>query len=222
MPTPVLLIHGTWGAEFAPDGDPDWWQPGSPLARLFACHGLDAGAYDPFVWTGDLSGLARIAPWNWFRSNASRDWQAEGQALRYVLEPRGCPVPFASRNLVAHSHGGQGVFYAAAAGVKIRRLITVSTPVRGDMEKVVAAARPNIERWLHVYDPRKLADRYQVLGELGDGRLGWRRSFTQADVNVSIPGVGHTGLLTEPEWFPKWESHGLISFLRDERVAEAA
>jgi len=181
---------------------------------MLASHGLHAGAFEPFRWSGDLTGLARLLPWNWFSSPESRDWQAGAQALRYLLEPRGCPVPFSQRNVIAHSHGGQVALLAAASGLRIRRLVTVSTPVRADMVNTIVKARPNIERWLHIYDPT-LKDRMQVLGELGDGRLGWKRSFPAADVNVSVAGAGHSGMLTQPEWFPQWKQRGLIDFFDD-------
>jgi hypothetical protein len=108
---------------------------------------------------------------------------------------------------------------AAASGLRIRRLVTVSTPVRGDMVDAIIKARPNIERWLHVYDPT-LKDRMQVLGELGDGRLGWKRSFPAADVNVSMAGAGHSGVLTKPEWFPQWKTRSLVDFFDDYDVSK--
>jgi hypothetical protein len=57
----------------------------------------------------------------------------------------------------------------------------------------------------------------QVLGELGDGRLGWKRHFPAADVNVSIAGSGHSGVLCQPEWFQVWKTRGLIDFFDDEQ-----
>jgi len=213
---PVLLVHGTWSADFKRSDAPMWWEPGSAFAQMLATHGLDATAFESFRWSGDLTGLARLFPWNWLRKPQSRDWHAAAQALRYLLEPKGCPTPFASRNLICHSHGGQVPLIAAAHGLKIRRLVTVATPVRADMVDTIAKARPNIERWLHVYDPT-LKDRMQVLGELGDGRLGWKRHFPAADVNVSVAGSGHSGVLCEPEWFRVWKTRGLIDFFDDEQ-----
>jgi len=208
---PVLLVHGTWSGDFKNNDAPQWWEPGSGFAGFLAKQGLDASAFEPFRWSGDLTGLARLFPWNWFKPLQSRDWEAGAQALRYLLEPRGCPVPFSQRNLIAHSHGGQVAILAAASGLRIRRLVTVSTPVRADMVDAIAKARPNIERWMHVYDPT-LKDRMQVLGEIGDGRLGWKRSFPAADVKVSMAGAGHSGVLTQPEWFPLWKIRGLVDF----------
>jgi hypothetical protein len=210
----VLLVHGTWSGDFKGNTATQWWEPGSSFAAFLANQGLDAEVFELCRWSGDLTGLARLLPWNWFRSPESRDWEAGAQALRYLLEPRGCPAPFWQRNVIAHSHGGQVALLAAASGLSIRRLVTVSTPVRGDMVDAIIKARPNIERWLHVYDPT-LKDRMQVLGEIGDGRLGWKRSFPVADVNVSVAGAGHSGVLTQPEWFRVWKTRGLIDFFDD-------
>lgn len=218
---PVLLVHGTWSADFSRKGRSQWFEPGSPFITMLERRGLDASYFDTFEWTGDLSGLARLWPWNWFTTPQHRDWLACGRSIGYVLDPKGCPVPHEYRNVIAHSHGGQGVFHAAANGVKIHRLVTVATPVREDMEAVVAAARPNIDQWVHVFDPT-LKDRMQVLGEIGDGRLGWKRRFDLADENISIAGSGHSGVLCQPEWFPQWGSRGLAAFLRGDQQQAAA
>jgi pimeloyl-ACP methyl ester carboxylesterase len=222
--TPILPIHGTWGADFdgAASGLPQWWQAGSPFTAFMRERGLDATYFEPFVWSGDVAGIARLLPWNWFRAPGSRDWEAAARALCYHQEPRKCPVPFAERNYIAHSHGGQVALLAAASGLKIRRLVTVSTPVREDMRRTIELARPNIERWWHLYDPRPLSDRFQVLGELGDGRVGWRRAFVKADRNIAVPGVGHSGLLCEPRCFSQWAQRGLLDFLRGTTRAEVA
>ena len=73
-------------------------------------------------------------------------------------------------------------------------------------------ARPNIRKWLHVHSD--WTDYVQLLGELGGG--GWPiiRKHPLADVNVGIPKVGHSGLLYDAQFFPLWQTDGLIDFLR--------
>lgn len=216
--TPVLPIHGTWSADFTRRQDVQWWEPGSPFVKMMREHGLDAAHFEPFRWSGEISGIERLYPWNWFRRPELLAWRAGGQALNYLLNNRRCPVRVENVNIVAHSHGGQCALMAAAEGLKIRRLLTVGTPIRADMHEIIAAARPNIESWWHVCDPS--GDKMQLLGGIGDGRFGVRQRFKEADRNVLIPGAGHSSILT---WqFSAWRSHGLAAFLHGDQVKVAA
>jgi pimeloyl-ACP methyl ester carboxylesterase len=190
MSRPLVLVPGTWAWSgfFAPAAG-DWWQTGSPLRAFFERSGFGVvGGDRPFVWSTQLDFGAE-----------HRTWSAGGVALYAYLVPPLCldrRVPPDETRILAHSHGGQVAFYAAAAGLRIRSLVTVSTPVRRDMAPVIAAARPNIGTWLHVHSDR--SDWQQLLGGLFDGRLGVFRSMPEANVNLKIPDVGHARLLHDP------------------------
>ena len=211
-----VVVPGTGSlcSETTPPPHKDhWWEPGSPLVKYLAAFGLLQAA-EPFEWSGDLDGHWGWLPWNWFGSNEHRDWRSAGSALRYYL----APIDYQHRNVVAHSHGLQVALYATAGygwrqPVKIRRLISVGSPVRKDMEDITQKARPNIGQWIHIYDPTG-KDETQLAGEFGDGRIGPVRINPFADSSIGIPGVGHSEILRMPQQFRHWREQGLIDFLR--------
>lgn len=213
--TRFLPVAGTHGWRGQPVGG--WWQQGSPWLRYMREQGFAPYAPDrPFIWTTHLDG---IWPFSGRACAQHLTWQAAGDNLYAYLVPplhggdaNGvAPRPIETR-LVVHSHAAQVVAYACARGLKVRRLITVGSPVREDMTSVWAAARPHIDRWVHVHSDH--SDRWQWLGTIGDGVFGIVRRMPLADRNVSIRGVGHTGILTEPEAFGWWEAEGLVEELR--------
>jgi hypothetical protein len=191
-----------------------WHMADSPWWRLLAEQDLVMLNPDrPFQWSTDLNGwrswrrLVGIADW-------PSDWHAAAQALTYyfwpVTDPTGAHIPIADRTLVVHSHGLQPVLLACGQyGLKIPRLLSVCSPWRRDMHAIAEAARPNIGQWLFVHTER---DRWQRWGE---GRLLLNSSACPiADWCDNIPGVGHSGLLTDPKHFPYWRDLGYIDFLK--------
>lgn len=184
-----------------------WWEPGSPFNQLLQRNGLTPARTRPFIWSSNLDGVS-FWPWQWFRKDNHVDWKAAGEALISYLEL----VPYVEdRNLIAHSHGLQVVLYAAAAGMPINSLISVMSPVRGDMKDVAQAARPNIGRWLHLHSDK--SDKMQMWGGLFDGQWGVHRTHPLADENQPFPGIGHSTIL-HPENMALWKSEGLIDFLK--------
>lgn len=185
--TKIVPIHGTFSAKrFNPGA---WYREGSPLHGVLKAAGYEyVNPTDPFEWSSDLDGA-------WIRRDHG-DWEAGGKALRWYLHD----IPFEDRNLLTHSHGLQVSLYAAAAGTQIRSLISITGPVRGDMEDVTKAAINNIGPWLHVYTDK--SDLIQLLGSLFDGKFGIHRKAPFADVNLKIPKVGHSGLLSDPQKIP--------------------
>jgi hypothetical protein len=207
----VICVHGTWGADFD-GGEPNqWWESGSPFCVYLGAHGVNAACEEPFIWSGNVDGVSKLWPWNWFRSPEFRTWKASGRALGYYM--RG--LPYEGRNVLAHSHGGQVALCAAAHGVTMRRLITIGTPVRKDMQSTIDKARPHIARWLHIIDPQD--DDVQVYGGIGDGNLGVNRLFAQADAIGTMNG-GHSSILNDPKRFDFWRSRGWLRFLEDTDV----
>lgn len=194
----VVGVAGTWAWKS------EWWQDDSKFWRYMQCHGIYPARINglPFRWSTDLADS-----WNPFKKRRS-DWESGGDALAYYLDA----LPEQHRVVVAHSHGGQLPFICAAQGVKIDRLITVATPVRADMDGTVRLARLSIRHWTHVCDSK--ADRTAWWGAFGDRKLGNVREFTQADANVKIGDIGHSGLLSNPDHFHWWQDAGLIDRIK--------
>jgi hypothetical protein len=226
-PLYIVPIAGTEGW-----GDP-WWQDGSPWLQALENANCRAWRLDgrPFRWSTDLDGANVVAcAWNALRGLLRRtrhpvlhrDWRAGGDACGYYLRD----VPYEARNLVAHSHGGQVALYTAADGTPIRTLVTVGTPVRGDMEDVYAAARPHIGWHLHVCDA--VFDLWGTLGQLFDGDVRIERTWPKVvaggpgpDLTLTLEHIGHTKLLHDPREVHRWVNHGLLDLMRLGRKAEA-
>lgn len=196
-------VPGTWGFDGNGHDDDEWWQPHSEFVKFLQSHGYHQILIEgqPFVWSTNVDGFG-----------LHRDWQSAAKALQYFLHT----VPYRHRNIIAHSHGGQVALLAAANGVKIRNLITVSTPVRGDLKPVIAKARQNIGHWTHIHSGKK--DFWQLFGSLWDGQIGLFRRMKQADVNVELPALDHSDLLRQPEHFHHWIAGGLAEYLNTSKV----
>lgn len=201
MKTPLpnhrfVAIAGTWGQrdpEAAIDPWRDWWHPQSHWASDMRTLGWLPLRPDPFRWSTDLDGVW----WERLLGRNESDWMAAAYALAWYCEGRPLPV------LIAHSHGGQVALLAIAkAYLRVRGLITVCTPVRRDVLDQCAGRWPR--PWVHVYGD--WADRWQWLGEIGDGAFGIvRRMPVDGVVNVALGrGHGHSGLLTTPEGLRRW------------------
>ncbi|MCF6156909.1 MAG: hypothetical protein E3K36_17110 [Candidatus Brocadia sp.] len=102
----TIIIHGTWAATS------DWWQRGGNFWNYV--NGITGNVYggkDAFSWTGANNHKERI--------------KAANDLVRWVgLHP--CT----NLDIIAHSHGGNVGFFATRLGLKIRKLITLGTPVR--------------------------------------------------------------------------------------------
>lgn len=192
----VILIEGTWGGT--------WAHPDSPFRALLHDQGFNALRFQG--WTGNVGGVPNILA----RGN-HQDWIAGGHALGYFLDR----LPYADRNLIAHSHGVAPALYAAALEqTKIRRLISVCSPVRADLQRTATAARPLIGYWRHVASIG--FDAAQWAGELLDGHLSFTRThkWTQAHDSMFVPKIGHSRLLNDPDYFARWSGDGLLDLLR--------
>jgi hypothetical protein len=196
--TSLITVPGTHARRRGPL---DMWWTNSKFTDRLKDHAIEPWRLeDPFNWSTDLDGT----PW----TGAHYDWQAGGDALRYYM----LGTDFEQRNILTHSHGLQVALYAAASGQHIRRLISVTGPVRKDMEKITELARPHIDKWLHIHTDG--SDWVQLLGAVFDGHIGIHREQPLADINDSVKGVGHSGLLIEPEHFWHWSARGWFDFLK--------
>lgn len=168
-----------------------------PFTRMMQAHNFSpVRARDgrPFRWSTAVDGLF----------GDDREWQAGAEALYYFLDP----IPYADRNLIAHSHGGQVAILCAAGGCPIRTLTTVGTPPRSDMP--IAAALARIAFWQHVYD--RHCDWWGWLGQLGEGTgdLGRRFPYSRV-VNYGLPDVAHSKILRDEKSFHFWADLGLLA-----------
>lgn len=210
--TYYVPVHGTWASEPRADA---WWQPTSAFAAALSAKGCDAWRpEDPFRWSGDLNGWQIWRRWRWLRSilrtsatGDENDWRAGGDALRWYA----VQASIANRNLIVHSHGLPVVLYACASGLTIRQLISIASPVRKDFLAVARLARPRIEQWLHL---ASTADEVQVLGEIGDGRIGAYRAHPYADRNLLMRGAEHSDVLRQPNAFPI-EIDAIVRWLKE-------
>ena len=199
-------IPGTWAFDGRTTNG-KWWMASSRFAEAMRKRDLAPVFDDPFVWSTDVNGVGIAA---WFGGTSSyNDWEAGAQALAYYLRD----VPYTSRNIIAHSHGGQIALMAARNGVMIRNLLTIATPVRKDMQDTYDKARPNIGRWTHVHSD--WSDWMQILGGVFDGSLGMRRKMPLADYNIQLPKVGHSSIIEQPEQHSDhWDM--LVAYVKDE------
>jgi pimeloyl-ACP methyl ester carboxylesterase len=171
-----IPIAGTWAGK----DDESWHRAGSRTDRFLQKAGLVRLADELPFWSSALSGAR-------FCGGSHLAWQFGADLLVRFLET----VPKDDRNLIAHSHGGQVVAYALAQGAKVRRVVTVCSPVRRDMDAVwsVNTAAPH----LHLYSIG-WGDRMRWFGQ----RARFRRKMPWADDNRRIDG-GHSGMLVRPE-----------------------
>lgn len=195
-----ITVAGTNAA-----GKHDWDCIDSPFTKF-----LEANEYGQLVpdvleryeWSTALDGV----------EGDNNTWDASGRALRdYFIPPLYHQSLLAAKDtfIISHSHGGNVVAYACGKyGLKINGLITVGTPIRGDMYDMYKAAHENIDHHLHLHGGWK--DYWQVFGALFDGRFGIHREHPFA-VNIKVPG-GHGSVLREQKYFPLWVSRKWLPY----------
>jgi hypothetical protein len=210
----TVLVSGThdWRND---DTTTRWYMPGSAFVSFLRSNGIEPlfgrnheGEAVPFIWSTNLGGVG-------FGDGDLLVWASAGWNLYWFCVPPQCPeraVPGDQLNVITHSHGMQVALYAAALGLKIHTLITVTGPPRKDMRDVTAKARPNIKHWLHIHSDN--SDWWQVFGTLFDGKVGSGRKHPSADVNVRVDDVGHSGLLRNPTQFAQWQEQGWLEVLK--------
>lgn len=180
-------VAGTWAEK---DTETlQWYEAGSPFAVWMARRGWTRKATEFGFWSTALGGTL------WCGGDHLA-WQFGGRVLRSFLGD----LPWEHRNVVAHSHGGQIVAYALADGLPIRSLVTISTPVRRDMDPVWAASL-DVRQGRHVaLYATGWGDRIRWLGQRGR----FRRVVDGAD-GVEVQG-GHSGVVREARYFDQWTS----------------
>lgn len=208
----AILVGGTHSFHATEaENRAEWCHPESAFVReVLAPAGIAvvAPAGRPFSWDGSLDGIDRH----------ELTWHAWGRALFDYAVPPLAPekrIPPSALVGFGHSHGGNVWIYACALGLKVDCLVTVGTPVRGDLRALLERARPNIRRHMHLYSRR---DWWQVFGAIGDGILGVRRQFPAPTRNEEMP-RGHGNVLRDRDLFPLWTSRGWIGYVRGDGPA---
>jgi hypothetical protein len=200
---PMIPVAGTWGLN--PDQQASaWWRGDSPWLQFMAGHQImPVVAADPFIWSTDLGHNA---------------WRSGGQALEWYKMLYAPQLPV---RVIAHSHGLQVALYAAMLGAQIDTLVSLSSPIRTDMEvTVVDAARPNIRRWLHVraeeFDKMDWSGTFfePIDIDLQHGLDLHRHIPMRADLIDTVPGISHSNVIYDPTWFYVWEKLLWINLLQ--------
>lgn len=102
----TIIIHGTWAATST------WWQrSGNFWNYVNGITGNVYGEKDAFSWSGANDHKERV--------------KAASDLVTWVGSH-----PCTNLDIIAHSHGGNVSFLATRLGLKMRKLITLGTPVR--------------------------------------------------------------------------------------------
>lgn len=195
----ILAVGGTWYRKRRKQA-PQWCDANHPLSCFLYARGFrwlvgrDGRRFD---WSSRLIGWQFWRRWTrLFADEPDRsDWENDGIHLHNTVDPpfgEGPSIEGKNLHIIAHSHGGNVVFFACANGMKVNVLVLVCTPVRADMLDVIRRARPNIGRIIMIYSDA--SDVMQILGEIGDGYKGPRRKF---DHDGPCPDAGHDHIVDE-------------------------
>jgi pimeloyl-ACP methyl ester carboxylesterase len=195
---PLVLVHGTWGRAAA------WHRPGSEFRLEADQHGF--ACYD-FLWSGVLAGVPTALPGDPALADVGADvgmllpWVDAAEKLLCWLEVNRTPegiVLGACRDVTvcSHSHGLQVVALAAAQFQPFAVAVSVSGPIRRDMQRARRKAQGSIGAWIQFADPTG-TDRTIIEGEMFDGTVGAHFDLPEGRTIVT-PGSGHSGVLTDP------------------------
>lgn len=189
----LVTISGTWGARKESNWfnwDSDFWALARKKGLKSAKVPIKRGRLRP-RWDTRVDGI-------WGKNES---WEAGAQCARSFINAY-CDE---DTIIVAHSHGGQVAAIALAEGLpQVKRLVTVGTPVRADLEKTYQEARAGLVSWHHLYSNQ---DWMQFLGSLFDGSWRLRRKMENA-TNLLCSDQGHSEMLNPHYWEEKsiWET----------------
>lgn len=204
--TPYLPVSGTWGEQ-------DGWvtrehDPFTAFMRSQRFEPLRQHDGTPFTWSSRLNG------WHWFeRMTAWKECRDKARALLIT-------VPYVYRNVIAHSHGGQGIILLAADGFPIRSLTTIGTPYRRNMP--IDEAAQHVAIWQHFHDLERdwVATLRPTLGQIGDRHVALDRKFDHPRVlNIGLPNISHSKLLKDPRQFHWLVDSGALDRIRSTPLA---
>lgn len=197
----IVLVSGTHGAK--------WSAPDTAFCRLLERHGIIVLRDGP-EWSEAVDGLPSI-----YGDRKHGQWIAGGYGFAKDAQDR----PYSDTIYLAHSYGGNCCAYGIARPdcPPIRRLITVGTPNRADMEPVWREAKKKIGFHLHICD--STVPWIERIAQLFDGRVGNARPGNQsADLVAFVPGMRHSRILDDEngmvaEWTKPRKDGALIDYL---------
>ncbi|MCF6148938.1 MAG: hypothetical protein E3K37_09785 [Candidatus Kuenenia sp.] len=182
----TMIIHGTWAATST------WWQEGGNFWNYI--NGITGNVYggkDVFSWSG---------------ANKHKDRIKAAHHLIDWINTHPCT----HLDIIAHSHGGNVCLFATRLGLKIRKLITLGTPVRLEYLPDLR----NIEILYNVFSTRDLV---QTPAGTFPNRRAEGRTFGdgRSVINLRAEDDGHGGQpghseLHEPD---TWKACGLNKIL---------
>ena len=208
--TPVILNHGTWSRET------DWHKPGFPMWKMLADRGYTVLEFKWSGYCGGIPGPVIVPPSTAQILGFLQLWKSVGEKLTLFCQRLGLERP----HVISHSHGLQGTMWSAAgtdfvAPQLFDTVLSLSGPVRPDMQAVRERAVANITKLVQVTDP--ISDWTIREGELFGhalAHLGWNYKLPEAHVNIDAPGHGHSGLTLD---ISAWTDLGLLDYFPDVR-----
>jgi hypothetical protein len=190
----LVLGHGTWGRS------QPWHLPGSALRA--EAEGRGFTVYD-FLWSGILAGVPTELPGDPLESASGADegtllpWLDAGEKLVLQLKAWGL-FDDPALCCLSHSHMLQVGCFAVLRGARFQTWLSISGPIRRDMQRARRIARDGIGRWVQFADPAALSDTTIVEGQLFDGGGQGPRTRLPEGSTVPTPGTGHSGLVNDP------------------------
>lgn len=183
----VVLVHGTFGR------NQPWHHPAGIVASELQALGHEV--YD-FLWSGLLAGVPTTLPGDPSQAQVGADqgdllpWLDAGEKLLYFLEVNRLERPC----VISHSHGLQVVAFSCWAGAIYDVALSISGPIRRDMQRARRYAKTRIGRWVQFADPD--TDWTIKEGEFFDGALGDPVELPEGKT-ILTPGSGHSGLVND-------------------------
>ncbi|MBM4054431.1 MAG: hypothetical protein FJ264_07140 [Planctomycetes bacterium] len=182
----TIIIHGTWAATST------WWQEGGDFWNYI--NGITGNVYggkDAFSWSG---------------ANKHKDRVKAAHNLVDWIKTHPCT----HLDIIAHSHGGNVSLLATRLGLKIRKLITLGTPVRLEYLPDLR----NIELLYNVFSTRDLV---QTPAGTFPNRRAEGRTFGDgvSVINLRAEDDGHGGQPGHSELHAPdtWKASGLNTLL---------
>jgi len=184
----VILVHGTWGRSHP------WHHPGGLVTEELQALGHEVL---DFKWSGVLAGVPTTLPGDPSAASVGGDqgdllpWLDAGEKLLLFCELHHEERPC----VVSHSHGLQVAAFACWAGAAFDVALSISGPIRRDMQRTRRYAQARIGRWVQYADPS--TDWTITERELFDGAVGDLVELPEG-TTILTPGAGHSGLLNDP------------------------
>lgn len=201
----VVLVHGSWGRAHP------WHLAGATIPTRLRERGF---IVHDFLWSGFLAGVPTKLPGDPLLAKCGADdgrllpWYSEGEKLWLFLRSRGLTedqgmVP----HVLSHSHAIQIVTFSTWAGASYDVAISVSGPIRTDMQRARRYAATRIRRWIQFadpdLDPNAIEDTTIDAGEWFDGSLRSSVDLPEGET-IHTEDTGHSLLLDDPALLTKY------------------